>query len=60
MTLGVKKLIFGKVHISLALPMREGFRDLQETKKIIKKTSNFMMKTNMLKKVPSETDFWCF
>ena len=56
----VKKLIFAKVHISSALPMRVGFRELKKSSKIIKKTSNFMMKTNMRKKLPSETDFWCF
>ena len=56
----VKKLIFAKVHISSALPMREGFRDLKKSSKIIKKSSNFMMKTDVRKKEPSETDFWCF
>ena len=56
----VKKLIFAKVHISSALPIREGSRDLKKSSKIIKKTLNFMMKTNMRKKVPSETDFWWF
>ena len=40
---GVEKLIFAKVHISSALPMREGFRDLKKSSKIIRKTSNFMM-----------------
>ena len=56
----VKNLIFAKVHISSALPIREGLRDLKKSSKIIKKTSNFMMKTDMRKKVTSETDFWCF
>ena len=33
----VKKMIFAKVHISSAVPMREGFRDLKKSSKIIKK-----------------------
>ena len=57
---GLEKLIFGKVHSSSALPMRKAFRDLKKLSKINKKTSNFMMKTNIPKHVPSETDFWCF
>ena len=56
----VKKMIFAKVHISSALPMREGFRDLKKSSKIIQKTSNCNIKTDIQKKEPSETDFWCF
>ena len=56
----VEKLICAKVHISSALPRREGFRDLKKSAKIIKKSPNFMMKTDVRKKDPSETDFWCF
>ena len=56
----VKKLIFAKVHISSALPMREGFGDLKKRQKIMNKASNFNMKMEMRKNEPSETDFWCF
>ena len=50
----VKKLIFGKVHISPALPMRERFRDLKKSKKIVKKHKNhdengFAKKKNLLR-----------
>ena len=57
---GVKRLIFGKVHISSALPMREELRALEKTWKIIQILANVKEKTEVRKRRPSETHFWCF
>ena len=56
----MNRLIFGKVHISSALPMREELRDLEKTLKISQNRSNFIEKTEVRKRRPSETRFWWF
>ena len=38
----MKKMIFGKVHISSALPMRERVRDLEKSSKVIENRSNLI------------------